>query len=561
MDDGIEGFRTGKEWLQEYFESTVDAAFLIDDGGIIQAVNRSACALFGYGPEELLDRNIKMLTPPSIRKHHDGFLKAYDPDKPVGHILGDDRVLMAVRADGTKFPVEVGISSYREDGRRYFIGMVRDQTEKRESLRKITYLATHDTLTDLPNRASLLEQIELAAFEALIILNIDGFKSLNRRLGATAGDEILIDAARRIEDAAPEDGSVARLTADQFAVGLRDAENLDAICGRLCEALKAPFSAGGMPVGVSWRLGASRGERCDDCALTLLARAETALDQARNLAGEKIALFDADFLRRNERSSKLTDALTDAITRDEFRLVFQPKVDRATHRITGAEALLRWTSPDLGVVSPAEFIPEAERSGQIARIDRWVFEQGLAFLAEMAGQGADDFVLALNLSASNLYDASLADWMGALFDRHGIAPDRVQVEITESAVSEDMTTAVRTLHLIRGLGCSIAVDDFGTGYSSLSYLTDLPIRVLKVDQSFMRRIPGDTKTETVVRSILKLSEGLDLQTIVEGVETEEQLSFLATYPVDYIQGYLFSPPMERDAFKAKLLSGEREIRL
>jgi diguanylate cyclase (GGDEF)-like protein len=453
------------------------------------------------------------------------------------------------------------------------VALLQDVTEQGEAARRITELATHHEITGLPNRAWLLDQVDAAIHAArwegeergfaLLALDFARIAEVKATMGFGAGDTLCMALAFRLREAAGDGALIAQLGDTEFALmlnwpdGPRDGA-LDALRQRalaLQQALQAPVRLGATDIYAQCVVGIAGFPADGDSAARLLENAQTARLDVQGTQG--VAWFRPESTARAVRAMELESALWRALQRDEFRLHYQPQVNLDSGAVCGAEALLRWTSPELGMVSPGEFIPVAERSGLIGAIGEWVLRQTCTQLAAWHAAGLPAVRVAVNLAASQLQQPDLASHVQALLLETGADPACLGIEITESMVMADVEGAAATLRAIKAMGVQISLDDFGTGFSSLSCLSRLPIDVVKVDRSFVHDVMADAQDVSVTRAIIHMTHGLQMRALAEGVETEGQLALLSAAGCDEFQGYWFSKPVPAPEFEALLRAGKR----
>ncbi|KWV56406.1 diguanylate cyclase [Rhizobium altiplani] len=422
-----------------------------------------------------------------------------------------------------------------------------DVTEDRKAAERIAYLAHHDPLTGLPNRISLRERIDaaLAACKpdeqiALVHLNLDRFKSINNTLGVSAGDKILRQVAERIRMSAG--GNVlARLGSDEFAIlqsGRQQPWNVTALADQIRRELSEPFFRGDKAVELSVSMGIAISPQDGIETDTLLKHAGVALSHAKSSGGKGERFFTAKMEAQIEARHTLEADLRKAIEREEFELHYQPLYDLGQQKICGFEALLRWNHPTRGRVPPMEFIPLAEEVGLVVDIGRWVLRRA----CRDAMDWPEDIKVAVNVSAIQFTNSDLPSDVAASLAEAGLPANRLEIEITESVLMENLDEALPVLHALKQSGIRIGMDDFGTGYSSLSYLRRFPFDKIKIDKSFVNGIVEDKEAFAIMRAIILLGDALGMRVTVEGVETAEQLAMLQREACDEIQGYHISPP-------------------
>ncbi|ODN71731.1 putative bifunctional diguanylate cyclase/phosphodiesterase [Methylobrevis pamukkalensis] len=459
-------------------------------------------------------------------------------------------------------------------GSRDFARMIESRIETERLSDENARLANIDSLTSLPNRRQFFAELDrvLARPAALRrpfavgVIDLDGFKPVNDRFGHLVGDQILTEAGRRLIDISAEGGAtgtcfIARLGGDEFGLILDGAASEDAILAfgdRICTVLEAPFSTGSVVARISGSVGFATGPETGTGAMTLYERADYALYHAKGSRRGHAVLFSDAHENEIRRKGIIEQSLRDADLERELDLHFQPMVDVVRGRTIGFEALARWTSPALGPISPAVFIPLAERSDAIGRITRVLLSRALA-----AARGwPDDIRISFNLSARELVSPDEILRIIALIEASGIAPHRIDIEVTETSVIADFDKACESLRALRALGLRIALDDFGTGYSSLSHVHRLPLDKIKVDRSFIQDIETRNSGRSLVKSVVDLCQNLEIDCVIEGIETEDQLRILKQLGCTAMQGYYFSRPMplaEVPAFLARC-SKARELR-
>jgi diguanylate cyclase (GGDEF)-like protein/PAS domain S-box-containing protein len=442
-------------------------------------------------------------------------------------------------------------------------GVSRDITERRLAEDSIRHLATHDTLTGLPNRALFLEELGSSIRDArreghqlaLLFVDLDHFKIINDTLGHDAGDLLLKQMSTALRDCLRPNDLVARLGGDEFVVLVRHPagrHEAAVVARKILTAVTQPMSLKGQECRVSASVGICIFPDNAGDEASLMKGADIAMYEAKREGRNGFRYFSTDVPPQSPRRLRMASNLQVAIERSEFTLHFQPKVDLKSGRITGAEALLRWTNAELGAVSPAEFIPLAEETGLMLPIGRWVLHQACAQHMAWRHQGLPPIPLAVNLSPRQFADADLlADIQRALSDT-GMPPEALELEVTEGVVVNNPERALATLQAIKQMGVRLAIDDFGTGYSSLGQLKRFPIDTLKIDRAFIRDLPDDVHDSAIVEAIVVMCRALKLDVVAEGVETLAQRDFLCQRDCTQMQGYQFSKPLPAGEFAALL---------
>jgi len=433
--------------------------------------------------------------------------------------------------------------------------LLREVEKVGESARRIEHLAWHDRLTDLPNRARLSELLagELARARrarrrvVLLLVDLDHFKNINDTLGHRVGDQLLKQIAARIADARRPGDVVARMGGDEFVVMQVEApEAVEALAfaQRLLAALARPLEVDGQEFSVTASIGISAFPDDGEDEHTLMKNADIAMYCAKEDGRNNVVAYAPGLDKHSLERLAFESSLRRALDEQQFRILYQPKIDCGTGLATGVEALVRWEHPDLGLVAPAKFIPVAEEMGLIALIGRWVLRTGCAQQVRWRREGLGPLRMAVNLSARQFADDRLIEDIDAVLAETGIAPADLELEITESMLMRDLDRTASILAAIKARGIALSVDDFGTGYSSLSTLKRFPIDTIKIDRSFVRELPDDREDQAIIDAILALSRTLELTVVAEGVETAAQEDFLRTHGCDEIQGYFYCRPIE-----------------
>ena len=431
--------------------------------------------------------------------------------------------------------------------------------------RQLRHVATHDALTGLPNRVLFDDRLAQAIAHAerhresfaLLLLDLDRFKLVNDSLGHRAGDELLKEVARRLTAMTRAADTVARLGGDEFVIimtGTSDRQEVEITARRAIEVLQPPVSIAGVNLHMTPSIGVAMFPGDGNSVDTLVARADAAMYCAKERGRSNIQFFTAEMTVATQAKVQLESDLHHALELKQFELHYQPKVDTATGGVHGAEALIRWRHPQRGLVSPAEFIPLAEDCGLILAIGEWVVREACRQASAWRAAGLPPLRVAVNLSATQFRQGNLLEMIRNALDEAALDPRYLEVELTESAVMTDPEESIAILEQLSRMGVLVSVDDFGTGYSSMSYLRRLPIDKLKIDRAFISEIMTRPEDASIVRAIISLAHGLRLKVVAEGVETQEQLDFLATLGCDQYQGYHYSPALAAPKF-AELVQG------
>jgi diguanylate cyclase (GGDEF)-like protein/PAS domain S-box-containing protein len=531
-------------------ESSPDALVIVDAAGVIALVNRNTEWMFGYAPGELLGQPVQVLLP----AHGAAFPLAMGPVAPEGPPRAAQRDLWAITRHGLEFPVGISVSPIATDQGGLMAAAIRDMTEQHASARHIEFLAHHDALTGLANRAVMESRFEQAMAEAvragthvaLMFLDLDSFKTINDSLGHPVGDALLKEVALRLGRFARASDIVGRQGGDEFLIvftGLCDDADVTLAADRLAQDFKAPFEVDGHHIATSFSIGIAVYPRDGTDFPTLLKKADIAMYQAKAAGRDTYRLFgehmDVAALGRH----RIRNALPQAIERSEFKLHFQPQTDLASGRVVGAEALLRWVHPELGFLPPVEFIPIAEESGLIVPIGEWVLDEACRQAVAWQVPGRAPLSVAVNISAVQFARGDLEDTVRRALAASGLAPQLLELELTESVLIRNVDSVLATVTRLKRLGVTLSIDDFGTGYSSLTYLKRFAVDKLKIDQSFIRDLVSDPESAAIVRAIVQLAQSLNLRTVAEGIEDEGVIAQLLAMGCDQGQGYGIARPM------------------
>ncbi|MGV3593433.1 MAG: putative bifunctional diguanylate cyclase/phosphodiesterase [Gammaproteobacteria bacterium] len=541
----------------------------VADGGRFIHANRKLCEMLGYSREELQKLTVKEISHPDDADVADvarsglrsGSLASFHCEKRY------------IRKDGRPIWVGLTISTRRDVHGHplYDVSIVEDISARKDAEARVQYLATHDEMTGLANRA-LFNQLLKHAFEtgrrysrtfALLFIDLDRFKQINDSLGHTGGDLLLKETATRLLGCVRSSDVVARLGGDEFVVLVQEIagkQQVAAIARNILAATLKPQQIHGQECRVTASIGISLfpGDGGDE--QLLMKNADTAMYQAKEEGKNNFQFYSAALKTHAVEKLALEAHLRHAVDRNEFDVYYQAKVSIRTGEIRGVEALLRWHNAALGHVSPAQFIPLSEETGLIIPVGRWVIRKACEQIRNWNGQALPPVCISVNLSPRQFSDPELLPFIKGTLADTGIDPQRLELEITESMVMHHPERALRKLNEIKALGIRIAIDDFGTGYSSLSQLKRFPVDTLKVDRSFIREIQTHEEDRAITQAIITMGKTLGLTVVAEGVETAEQQSFLSAHACDEIQGYYFSKPIPCEDFE-RLLRTHRPVPL
>jgi diguanylate cyclase (GGDEF)-like protein/PAS domain S-box-containing protein len=545
--------REGASLMNGIIESALDCILAIDHEGRILQFNPAAEAMFGRSREAVLGKSMaELIIPPRFRAaHRRGF--AHYLATGEGAIIGKRLELAAMRPDGTEFPIELAITAITSQAIPMFVGHIRDISERKKAEERLTYLAHYDALTGLPNRNLFQEQLSLASgrakrsgqMMALMFLDLDRFKEINDTLGHAAGDLLLKAIARLLKGSLRGIDSIARLGGDEFTIIVEDITDVDQVI-TIAEKVKAAFSDAIVIDGRELFVTASIGISMDTGGLdvdALLQTAGIAMHLAKEEGRNTYEFYASEMNAGRAGRLDMEILLRRAVARQEFVLHYQPIMAVTGDRVVGVEALIRWNSPELGFVSPAQFIPLAEETGLIVPIGEWVLSTACLQAKAWQSQGIQPLTMSVNLSPRQFRQKNLVEMIAGVLEKTGLDASLLDLEITEGMIMHRADQAVAVLERLHKLGVRLSVDDFGTGYSSLSYLKRFPVQTLKIDRSFVNGLTADGDDGSIVTAIVAMAKSLKLEVIAEGVETPEQLAFLARLHCDKYQGYLFSRPI------------------
>lgn len=555
------------EGLQELALNSVDMAFMITDPtGNILLANHYCKQLFGYQISELIGQSVSKLIPPRFRNIHDDHIKGFLEQEDVTRSMNSRSDLVGYRKDGSEVPIKASIGKLQyQDQRALTISLV-DISKQKVQEARLTWQATHDPLTKLPNKKLINSRIKealersKASHEPVIVLflDLDGFKIVNDSYGHTLGDRLLIEVSELLLHATRPGDTVARFGGDEFVILLEKDTGSPGQVAEFVEcinqALRRAITIDGISIQTTVSIGVAIGDGHSHNAEDLVRNADTAMYSVKDKGRDGWTKFDETLYHQFETQRMVAGGLVNALTNNELMLFYQPIVDVEEQRIVGAEALCRW-SVDGRMVSPGVFIPVAEATGQIVKLGYWAFETVCRFIddqRQLFSSGQLSYI-SINVSAYQLQDRSLADKLYELAVKYGISTQWILLEITETAMMKNLEGGLRVLKDLGQKGFHLAIDDFGTGYSSLGQLMTLPVQKLKIDKVFIDKVAEEESSQLVVSTIEGLAHGLKMKIIAEGVETSSQFEVLERLGIDYIQGYLFYKPLPENTFIDLLL--------
>ncbi len=550
-----EALQVSERRYRALFERNLAGVYRTTIEGRILDCNESFARIFGYGSREEVLRQAAW----------DFYVKPEDREAALAKLLERQSLtnyeLCLKRKDGSH--VWVLQNENLVEGRDGLLSVIEgtaiDITERKRAEEQVKHLAFHDPLTNLPNRLLFNDRLTLAVAQAhrhsqrlaVLFLDLDRFKVINDSLGHSVGDELLRQVAERIQEYVREGDTVARLGGDEFTLlvpGITAEEDAAKIARKICEAIHDPFWIDGRELFVTTSVGVSVYPSDGHDAETLVRNADSAMYRAKDQGRDNYQLYTPAMNAKAVERLSLESRLRQAVANDELELHFQPFIDLKTAEVLGAEALIRWRHPELGLIPPGDFIPIAELSGLIVPIGEWVLRTACAEARKWHKKGFPALTVSVNLSSRQFQQTDLVSQVTHALEETGLQPDKLDLEITESNAMQNAEHSINTLWGLKKQGVRISMDDFGTGYSSLNYLKRFPIDRIKLDQSFVRDLPSDKDDAAIAMAVIAMGRSLELVVIAEGVETEEQLAFLKGHDCDQLQGFLLSRPLPAEAF-------------
>ncbi|KPX27101.1 Sensor y box protein/response regulator [Pseudomonas syringae pv. delphinii] len=566
LEDQLQQRTIDLERFRTVMDASEDAIFLINRNTMsLIEFNRRACQLLGYTAEELAHKTPAELGETSMENLevvYDQIIAGKGPSEPLETQIRDK--------SGRDVEVEIHRQAYRTGEDWVIVGIVRDITQRKESDQRLLTMAHYDTLTGLPNRDLFFTSLQMGLTQAAVsrwklatlTVNLDGFKNINETWGHVLGDQVLLEVSHRLSECINASDTLGRVDGDQFAlilmirVGQPDTRQT---LERIRKALRVPFMVEGQSIVMTASIGIALYPEDGEDARELVRHAYTAMNSAKKIGPDTYRFYTAQMNADVSARLDLEAALRDAVEKQAFEIVYQPKLNLVTGRICGLEALLRWPRPGQQGVSPAVFVPVLESLGLIGEVGNWVVDRVCAQIAHWQRTGLGLFQVAVNVSGQQISNSSLVADIRQALTNHRVAPQWLEVELTESSLMENTSHTIATLETLRANGVSISIDDFGTGYSSLAYLRRFPIDKLKIDIAFIREVTSNPQDAAIARAIIELAHSLGLKVIAEGVETPEQLAFLRDNQCDQIQGYLISKPLPLAELETFLSTPEQQF--
>ncbi|MBT3043646.1 MAG: EAL domain-containing protein [Candidatus Thiodiazotropha sp. (ex Codakia orbicularis)] len=559
--------RTAEEKLRladRAFQNTAEGITVTDASGNIVSTNPAFEAITGYSHEEVLGLNPRVL---KSGHHPDSFYKEmWDTLLLTGHWRGE---IWNRRKNGDAYPEWLTISAVKDgnDETTHYVGVFTDISQIKEAQDQINFLAHHDALTRLPNRALFRERFDHALMHArrenasiaLLFLDLDRFKTVNDTLGHPVGDQVLLEVSKRMNQIIRASDTLARLGGDEFVLLLEeqtDAQHAAVVARKLIDLFSRPMIIGEHELVVTASIGITLYPNDGDDPDKLIRHADRAMYEAKQQGRNTYRFFTQALTEGALERLMMENDLRRAVARNELILHYQPIVNLETRQLQGIEALVRWQHPEQGLIAPGLFIELAEEIGIIGEIGQWVLRAACSQLARWDRDGFKVPRISVNLSVQQIDREGLITMVSEELNNSGLSPERLELEVTESMLIRNPELSRTVLSELRTLGVKFAIDDFGTGYSSLAYLKLLPLDHLKIDQSFVRDIGKDANDEAIVRAIIGMSKSLGLESVAEGVEEAHQARFLQQAGSDLAQGYLYSRPLPADEIFSNWIRSE-----
>ncbi len=543
------------------FDAASEGIVIFDPDYCILTVNQAFSRVSGYQPEDVIGRRVTDIASSRDARRH--FQAIHQSLEQTGRWQGE---LVEARKNGELYPqwLQLNVVLDKAGKLSHIVGFFSDLSSRRAAEERMRYLAHFDELTGLANRSLFNERLREARERvrsggrslALLHINLDRFKLLNESLGHEIADQLLRHVARRLSSAMPEADTIARLSGDEFAVlfdGYSNLSSLARVTNRLLGKLRVPLSVAGHELVISASVGISLLSDSAREVSALVSQANMAMQHAKHLGGNNFQFFTQSLQASTLERLQLEIQLRRAVDEQQLQVFYQPKLCLRTGRLDSAEALVRWHHPQRGMVAPGEFIGLAEETGLISAIGEFVLRQACWQACEWQRQGMAPIRMSVNLSVHQLRQGKLVSLVRQVLEETGLAPQWLELELTESQLLDSVEHIILTFQQLRDLGVKLAIDDFGTGYSSLSYLRRFPVDYVKIDRAFISGLGDGTEDAAIIQAIISMAHSLGLKVVAEGVENQSQLEFLRSHGCDEVQGYLISRPIEATAMAGILL--------
>lgn len=552
--------------LKTIVDNIYDCIITIDEQGIIRSANSIVKTMFGYQPNELVDKNVSTLMPEPYASQHDRYLSNYLKTRNA-KIIGIGRELIAKRKDGSTFPMELSLSEVNRSGKLQYIGIIRDITERKKAEQSIHKLAFYDDITNARNRHSFEQdlkslfssKIKSKEHNAFMLLNIDRFSQINLVYGESNGDTVLKEVAKRLCLHLPKSAKIYRNNADNFFILLNvfDAANindsvdtaLNKIASEVLAHVNKKINIDHSDIEIQARLGVLSVFNKNIKVVDVKPLLEMAITEAKRKGGNTIVFADNNDIEALKRRSAMSLAMKSQKFTTELTIALQPQYS-VDGKVVGSEALIRWISPALGLIPPDEFITFAEKNGAILKLGDWIIEKTCSLLALRNATSQNCSPVSINISVKQIAQPSFTEKLLRSIQKYGVPFAQIILEITENSLITDFDLIIDKMRELKSLGIRFSIDDFGTGYSSLTYIEQLPISELKIDKYFVDAITTEDNEVPIINTMLQLAKILNLNVVAEGVESKIQLAYLKNHHCDIIQGYYFSKPLEENQWLA-----------
>ena len=551
-----EELRGANEFRERVMQSATNAIYVIDLQGHFTMANQRTSEITGYSGGQLIGSAYSALIAPEQVEDMAG--KFSDILRHGVSIRSEETEI--VRADGSRVAIAFSAGPLYKDGRIFaVVGTAEDITERKRVEAYIRHTAQHDTLTGLPNRALLLDRLDMAMRQsrrlgsqvAVLMIDLDHFKSINDSLGHQFGDQLLLKVSEQLKQSIRDIDTVSRLGGDEFVIVITDVhtrEEVMPVVAKITEAISTPVTIEGHELLVTPSIGGCLYPRDGDDTSALLKHADVAMYHAKAAGRSNMQWFTEAMLQETVDRLALGSALRHAVENEELSLHYQPEICLKSGNIVGMEALLRWKHPEHGYIAPARFIPVAEETGQIIPLGEWALKTACREAVRIQRHTGQPLVLAVNVSPRQFQQQDWLEVVRSALLQSGLAPRHLELEITEGMLMRNPEESAATLHQLRALGVTVVIDDFGTGYSSLSYLTRFPIDKIKIDRSFVRDLATDATDAAIINAIIAMARSLNIRVIAEGVENLAQQTYLRDRGCDEAQGYYYSAAVSADRF-------------
>jgi diguanylate cyclase (GGDEF)-like protein/PAS domain S-box-containing protein len=550
------------------FNNSVESILVTDKDNTILEINPAFSQMTGYSREEVIGQHARLLR--SGRQDAHFYEKMWHTISKTGHWQGE---IWNRRKNGDIYPALLSIAAVHDEKGQIsnYTGMIFDLSQHKRVDALLKQLRTFDGLTGLPNRESWLSALDQAVAAgarsnnrfSILELDLDRFKLINDSLGHSAGDKVLIEAAERIKNCLRRHDMVARPSGNRFSVLLTDhadPQDVGTICEKLMTAFTQPFELEGGFTHITISIGAAIYPTDANDTKTLMMAAESALYSAKADGRNLYKYYSQEMNESGRHLFRLERMLRSALSNKEFSVVYQPQISADDDSLVGVEALIRWKSPELGQISPIQFIPVAEETGLIVPIGEWVMKTALHQCKQWQTEFACDIPVAVNLSARQFRRNDLLASVQLALDECKLASHLLELEITEGLLMSDPAGAIDIMRGLQCLGVTTALDDFGTGYSSLAYLKTFPLNRLKIDQAFVRDLPANDSDRAIANTVITLGLNLGMEVLAEGVETEAQRDFLKTSGCQVFQGYFYSKPVSGEEISERIRRGDLQTK-